>query len=384
MQTRTEAPNRTWQLQQLQEVLVAAYQHPIYRTAWEQQGYSGARIATSGLGDVPGTPYTPELGIRFSLPTSRREQTALQKQLLPLLLGPSHTRFTQLSIALFHGIDPYKTGATLTHLLQGRRRITRTYHPGADRAALVHQLNEQQPTLLIGYPSVIERLAQEQIAGRLSIVPKRVIVFEEPASNRTLRLSEAAWSVPTHYLLQCGSLPIAFSEEQTPDQLIPLQNCTISERTTNEFIPVAETAIGRLVVTSLLHLERPIVRLATNLLIREQELGTWQLPLGQPHEVLWFQTFAGGNTYLDPVSLGDIDAPGLKQFQYVRHGIRSLTMRAEFSGSPDATFPKIHKRIEVLLAERQLTGAVDFRIEPVEELPPDPNTGIFHRILHAS
>ncbi len=59
--------------------------------------------------------------------------------------------------------------------------------------AIVAQIREIQPTHITGYSSVIQRLAEETLAGRLDIRPIRVSTNSEPLLPEAREAIEAAW-----------------------------------------------------------------------------------------------------------------------------------------------------------------------------------------------
>jgi phenylacetate-coenzyme A ligase PaaK-like adenylate-forming protein len=61
---------------------------------------------------------------------------------------------------------------------------------------IVEQLNEVQPTTLMGYSSFLPRLAYEARAGRLHIAPQRVVAISEPLLPEARAELEATWGAP--------------------------------------------------------------------------------------------------------------------------------------------------------------------------------------------
>jgi phenylacetate-CoA ligase len=61
---------------------------------------------------------------------------------------------------------------------------------------IVAALNQLQPTELIGFSSVLPRLAREAQAGRLRIAPRRVMAISEPLLPDTRAAIQQAWDVP--------------------------------------------------------------------------------------------------------------------------------------------------------------------------------------------
>ncbi len=58
---------------------------------------------------------------------------------------------------------------------------------------IVQALNAWQPEILVAYASMVRILAEEQLAGRLHITPRRVWSSSEVLTDETRRRSEAAW-----------------------------------------------------------------------------------------------------------------------------------------------------------------------------------------------
>jgi phenylacetate-coenzyme A ligase PaaK-like adenylate-forming protein len=61
---------------------------------------------------------------------------------------------------------------------------------------IVDGLNRLKPTELIGYSSMLPRLAQEAQAGRLRISPRRVLAIAEPLLPEARAAVRQAWDVP--------------------------------------------------------------------------------------------------------------------------------------------------------------------------------------------
>lgn len=61
--------------------------------------------------------------------------------------------------------------------------------------SMVRQLNEWQPQILVGYPSVLRQLAEEQIGGRLRISPKHCATSAEVLTAETRRRVQEAWGI---------------------------------------------------------------------------------------------------------------------------------------------------------------------------------------------
>ena len=65
---------------------------------------------------------------------------------------------------------------------------------------VLHAVADARPTHLVGYASVIGRLARAAIAGELDIRPVRVSTNSEPLSEEDRDAIETAWGAPVHNL----------------------------------------------------------------------------------------------------------------------------------------------------------------------------------------
>jgi len=61
---------------------------------------------------------------------------------------------------------------------------------------LVAALDEYQPEVLVGYPSVIALLAEEQLQGRLAMAPRVVLTTSEVLTDDAAARIESAWTAP--------------------------------------------------------------------------------------------------------------------------------------------------------------------------------------------
>jgi phenylacetate-CoA ligase len=61
--------------------------------------------------------------------------------------------------------------------------------------SMVQRLNEWKPHALVGYPSVLRQLAEEQMAGRLQIAPRHCATSAELLTAETRRRVKEAWDV---------------------------------------------------------------------------------------------------------------------------------------------------------------------------------------------
>lgn len=125
---------------------------------------------------------------------------------------------------------------------------------------IVHRVAASRPMLLCGYPSVIARLADEQVAGRLAIAPKIVIVTAEQLTPElTDRISAGFGSPPANAFASSeglnGSAPPG-SDEFT----------FASDMAIVEFVDAHDRAVApgevadHVLVTNLINHVQPLIR----------------------------------------------------------------------------------------------------------------------------
>jgi phenylacetate-coenzyme A ligase PaaK-like adenylate-forming protein len=97
--------------------------------------------------------------------------------------------------ALIASSTPWHYSARIGRALSTRLLPTLRLDAATPLPELVEQLNAWQPTALAVYPSVLRQLAEEQLAGRLTIALANVATSAEPLTDETRRRVEAAWGV---------------------------------------------------------------------------------------------------------------------------------------------------------------------------------------------
>jgi phenylacetate-coenzyme A ligase PaaK-like adenylate-forming protein len=113
---------------------------------------------------------------------------------------------------------------------------------------LVAALGDLQPSLLMGYPSVLARLAAEQQAGRLRIAPVSVLATSEPLTPATrARITDAFGVPPTDSF---GSTEGLCGVSAPGEEAIVFASDTC----------IAEVEDGRVLVTNLVNPVQPLIR----------------------------------------------------------------------------------------------------------------------------
>lgn len=256
---------------------------------------------------------------------------------------------------------------------------------------LVAELNAYRPTVLLGFPSTVELLADELRAGRLRIAPALVAVGGETLSGAArdrIRdvfgcavLDEYAASEVPGLAVQChrGVLHVnadRYLFEPVDDAGRP--------------VPPGETS-ATVLVTNLANRVQPLIRYdlgdRVTVLPGPCPCGSPLPPVqveGRSGDVLRFRSADGREVAVPPRALAAVvgQTPGVHRFQAVRTGPRALDVRleAEPGADPRQVGAAVDARVRAFLAERGL-GAVG--VERSGTPPrPDPS-GKFRQVWSA-
>jgi phenylacetate-coenzyme A ligase PaaK-like adenylate-forming protein len=127
---------------------------------------------------------------------------------------------------------------------------------------MVDGLNRAHPKVeaLQGWPNVIRRLAQEALAGRLTITPTWVAVAGEMCTPAVREAVRAAWGVEPAEFWGCSEGTYAFpcdigEGKHIADDLVILE----SVDTEGNVVPYGQPG-DRLLLTSLYNLDQPLIR----------------------------------------------------------------------------------------------------------------------------
>lgn len=176
--------------------------------------------------------------------------------------------------------------------------------------AIVRQLNEFEPEVLIAYASMARILAEEQLAGRLHIGPRFVYVSSEVLTDETRRQVKAAWG--DEPFNQYGSTETAniAAEYKKDRRLHVYDDLLIVETVDDNYQPVAPDVYGtKLLVTTLFSRTQPLIRYEMNDSVMLSDQGsTGELPFrtiegiqGRTEDILYLPGLAGGEIAFQPL-----------------------------------------------------------------------------------
>ncbi|MDF1683314.1 MAG: hypothetical protein P1U36_01520 [Legionellaceae bacterium] len=127
--------------------------------------------------------------------------------------------------------------------------------------SLCEKLNQLQPTQIIGYASVVARLAQEQLQGRLAISPKRATTNSEPLDSECRKNIGAAWGIEPNNTWGSVEMGIAGIEDDQHQGLILSEDMIIFEPVNKNLSPVQKPQDAvKLVTTNLFNKTLPLIR----------------------------------------------------------------------------------------------------------------------------
>ena len=126
---------------------------------------------------------------------------------------------------------------------------------------LCDKLNKLQPTHVIGYASVIARLAREQLQGRLNISPKRATTNSEPLDNESRKNITTAWGIKPNNTWGSVEMGAAGIEDDRHQGLILSEDMIVFEPVDAELKPVLNPKDAcKLITTNLFNKTLPLIR----------------------------------------------------------------------------------------------------------------------------
>lgn len=130
---------------------------------------------------------------------------------------------------------------------------------------IVQKLNSWQPDLLIAYASMSRILAEEQLAGRLHIVPEKVFTSSEVLTDQMRRRVKAAWGdEPFNQYGATETADIA-AEYKVCRRMHVFEDLLLVELVDQQYRPVPRGEYGtKLLVTTLFSRTQPLIRYEIN------------------------------------------------------------------------------------------------------------------------
>jgi phenylacetate-coenzyme A ligase PaaK-like adenylate-forming protein len=132
---------------------------------------------------------------------------------------------------------------------------------GAPFGEILAAVAAARPTHLVGFPSVVGRLARAALAGELEISPVRVSTNSEPLTDEDRQVIRDAWNVPVHNLWGSTEIGVQAVGCARADGLHVCEDEVVLERVDEAGMPVApDQPAARVVATGLANRTFPFIR----------------------------------------------------------------------------------------------------------------------------
>lgn len=254
---------------------------------------------------------------------------------------------------------------------------------------LVDDLNRFQPTLLCGYASGIQLVAEEKLAGRLSIYPRRIMCTGDPLTPcMRAEITEAFGIQPHDFIGASEAMTFGIEcDERYRHHLF--EDWVLCEALDDRATQVQSGTPGQLCLTNLYNYTQPLIRYALN---DEVIISDEPCPCGRPFRVLeriagrktdflWFTRADGSREFIHPIVLAEFFVPGLQKCQFVQSSTSTLTIRAVMAGQKNAAVNALRDRMNDILAQKALEADVRVKIELTDAIDNDTRTGKFRLVV---
>jgi phenylacetate-CoA ligase len=201
-------------------------------------------------------------------------------------------------------------------------------------SALARHVQAAQPEVLLGYPTVLAALADEQRHGRLDIAPRVVVTLSEVLSEDAVERMRSAWGIEAREAYPTTEAPVIASGTPSDRDLWIAEDLVIVEVVDADNAPVPFGTPGhKVLLTNLVHRVQPLIRyeLADALTLAPPDGLPWTRISrieGRTAEILELPAARGGTVRLHPHRLrrAFVRLPEVSMYQLVV-GPRRVTAR---------------------------------------------------------
>ncbi|MCC6498201.1 MAG: phenylacetate--CoA ligase family protein [Propionibacteriaceae bacterium] len=189
---------------------------------------------------------------------------------------------------------------------------------------LVAELNRAKPALLGGYATILELLAEEQLAGRLELAPSLLMAGGEHLTAAGRELLEAAFGCRAYTSYACTEAgPIA--SECAHRRLHVNDDWVVVEPVDDDYRPVPPgTTSAKILVTNLFNRSQPFIRyeVTDRVTVHDEpcpcgRLSPWLEVEGRTDDVTTFTDSGGRAVRIAPLPIYAVlkEVPGVARFQ---------------------------------------------------------------------
>lgn len=215
-------------------------------------------------------------------------------------------------------------------------------------ADIVEALNAYQPDMLVTYPSLIRRLADEQRMGRLSIAPRMFGSTADTLTGDVRALADTVWGAPVLNIYGATETGLIGTECPWTNGIHVAEDMLVLEAVDERNQPVpAGTPGHKLLVTTLFNRTLPLIRYELADLVT---LAEGPCPCGRPHLRL---------TSIDGRREDVLDLPGRNGG---RVSVHALQLRAPLLRMPDVMQFQVRQEptgLRVRLVLRETVSAAE-------------------------
>ena len=259
----------------------------------------------------------------------------------------------------------------------------------------VATLNAQPPDQLMGYPSVLALLAEEQATGRLSIDPAVVGTTSEVRTEGMERAIREAWPAArlhnVYGITEAGI--IAFDCEHESGMHL-LEDVAIFENVDEDGTPVPDGEVGaQMLVTDLVARAQPRLRYAISDCVA---ITSEPCACGRPYrrllsvggrsdDILDLPATAGGTVRVHPLALRSPMAAQANVLQYqIVHEREGLDVLVVPRGGVDGDVVQREAHAALARALADLRAAVPLTVRTVAALPRDEGHGAKVKLVRSN
>ena len=257
---------------------------------------------------------------------------------------------------------------------------------------LVTEINEFQPTVLVGYPSALALLASEQQTGRLRIQPLLAITAGEQLTPAFRTRIESTFGCPVENRYGSAEFP-GLSMECAHGLFHVNNDWYLLEPVDEHYRRVApDVASHTVLITNLANRVQPLIRYdlgdCVKLAATPCACGN-RLPgitvEGRTGDLLSFEAPGGTSVTVLPLALGTVveETPGVRRFQVIRTSPLAVSVRLEMwpGADPVQVWHAVDERLDAFFATQ---GAAPIVVEHATDPPAlDPKTGKFRQVWSA-
>jgi phenylacetate-coenzyme A ligase PaaK-like adenylate-forming protein len=253
---------------------------------------------------------------------------------------------------------------------------TLRFDSGDDVARIVARLTSWQPRILVAYASMVRLLAEEQLAGRLTIAPEFVFSASEVLTDSTRELATAAWTHAPHNVYGATETASIAAECGHHTGMHLFEDLVITEVVDEDNRPVPPGVYGaKVLVTVLFSRTMPLIRyeMSDSAQLAVEHGCSCGRPYallsglqGRSQEALRFTTGTGAERVVQPIVLhhvmNGVDAAG---WQIVQRPDRLEVLLAQ---PGDLDRAALMARVKNALTE-QGVDAPELQVREVTSIP---------------